>query len=214
MLWLEMDVSVIVQPKKNEMKNLIKVAGVVAMFLSYNAMAQEMTREQNKVQTQEKVQTGFVDEDGDGVNDNAQEGTKSQQRKGNRFTYKKQVKSEKSQAQKGFVDEDGDGFNDNAMDSDGDGIPNGQDPDYEGIQARHGGHDRGFVDADGDGINDNSMDSDGDGIPNGQDPDYSRAGDGSGAQRGQRMGGSEDGSSPQSGVCDETGPKGKRGGRN
>ncbi len=29
-----------------------------------------------------------------------------------------------------FVDLDGDGFNDNAPDHDGDGIPNGQDPDY------------------------------------------------------------------------------------
>jgi hypothetical protein len=29
-----------------------------------------------------------------------------------------------------FVDEDGDGFNDLAPDADGDGIPNGQDPDY------------------------------------------------------------------------------------
>jgi len=30
----------------------------------------------------------------------------------------------------GFVDENGDGFNDLAPDADGDGIPNGQDPDY------------------------------------------------------------------------------------
>jgi hypothetical protein len=31
---------------------------------------------------------------------------------------------------RGFVDNDGDGFNDLAPDADGDGIPNGQDPDY------------------------------------------------------------------------------------
>lgn len=31
----------------------------------------------------------------------------------------------------GFLDEDGDGFNDLAPDHDGDGIPNGLDPDYE-----------------------------------------------------------------------------------
>jgi len=31
---------------------------------------------------------------------------------------------------RGFVDLDADGINDNAIDSDGDGIPNGQDPDY------------------------------------------------------------------------------------
>jgi hypothetical protein len=31
---------------------------------------------------------------------------------------------------RGFVDEDGDGINDNARDHDGDGIPNGKDPDW------------------------------------------------------------------------------------
>lgn len=40
-----------------------------------------------------------------------------------------------------FVDEDGDGFNDLAPDADGDGIPNGQDPDYvpagDGTGAMH-----------------------------------------------------------------------------
>ena len=42
-----------------------------------------------------------------------------------------------------FIDEDGDGFNDLAPDADGDGIPNGQDPDYvrpedgAGNQLRH-----------------------------------------------------------------------------
>jgi len=54
---------------------------------------------------------------------------------------------------KGFVDSDGDGFNDNAPDHDGDGIPNGLDPDYTGLKNRNG---RGFVDLDGDGINDNA----------------------------------------------------------
>ena len=36
----------------------------------------------------------------------------------------------------GFVDENGDGYNDNAPDVDGDGIPNGMDPDYTGAKAR------------------------------------------------------------------------------
>ncbi len=42
-----------------------------------------------------------------------------------------------------FVDEDGDGFNDLAPDADGDGIPNGLDPDYvrtedgEGQESQH-----------------------------------------------------------------------------
>ncbi len=51
-----------------------------------------------------------------------------------------------------FVDEDGDGFNDNAPDHDGDGIPNGLDPDYQGQKNRHR---HGFQDLDGDGIDDN-----------------------------------------------------------
>ncbi|MCB0282536.1 MAG: hypothetical protein KDF60_08140 [Calditrichaeota bacterium] len=52
----------------------------------------------------------------------------------------------------GFVDEDGDGYNDNAPDHDGDGIPNGLDPDYQGP-----GKSKRFVDLDGDGIDDNIM---------------------------------------------------------
>ena len=65
-------------------------------------------------------------------------------------------------------------------DEDGDGIPNGQDPDFDGAKIRSGNANGGFVDADGDGINDKAMDDDGDGIPNGQDPDYTRPEDGSG----------------------------------
>jgi len=45
---------------------------------------------------------------------------------------------------RGFVDEDGDGVNDLARDSDGDGLPNGKDPDWvknkrDGIGAQAGG---------------------------------------------------------------------------
>jgi len=53
-----------------------------------------------------------------------------------------------------FVDADGDGFNDNAPDHDGDGIPNGVDPDYTAPGMQHGK--KGFVDLNGDGINDNA----------------------------------------------------------
>jgi hypothetical protein len=88
----------------------------------------------------------------------------------------------------GFVDEDGDGVNDNAPDHDQDGIPNGQDPDYErqtGVGKAQGkdsqkGH--GFVDMDGDGLNDWAQDADGDGVPNGQDEDYIKPQNGSGSQ--------------------------------
>lgn len=39
-----------------------------------------------------------------------------------------------------FVDANGDGYNDNAPDDDGDGIPNGQDPDYTRPQDGTGKH--------------------------------------------------------------------------
>ncbi len=50
---------------------------------------------------------------------------------------------------RGFVDENNDGFNDNAPDDDGDGIPNGLDPDY----VKNKNKER-YIDLDGDGIND------------------------------------------------------------
>lgn len=51
-----------------------------------------------------------------------------------------------------FVDKNGDGYNDNAPDHDGDGIPNGLDPDYKGVKLQRNK----FVDLNGDGINDNA----------------------------------------------------------
>ena len=68
---------------------------------------------------------------------------------------------QKDQTQHGtkFVDEDGDGFNDNAPDHDGDGIPNGLDPDYEGPGKEKK---KKFVDLNGDGIDDNVYNAEGD----------------------------------------------------
>ena len=63
------------------------------------------------------------------------------------FAQQKNKKHKKPQI---FVDEDGDGYNDNAPDHDGDGIPNGLDPDWE---KRHG-RKMNYIDSDGDGIND------------------------------------------------------------
>ncbi len=123
-----------------------------------------------------------------------------------------------------FVDLDGDGYNDNAPDHDGDGIPNGQDPDWtrgnanRRCNALHRGFGRGegrrmgrgmgrgvggFVDENSDGYNDLAPDHDGDGIPNGQDPDFVRgAGKGRNAGQGPNFV-DEDGD----GVCDNTGSK-------
>ena len=66
---------------------------------------------------------------------------------------------EKTQHGPKFVDKDGDGFNDNAPDHDGDGIPNGLDPDYKGAGKEQK---KKFVDLDGDGIDDNIYNEDGD----------------------------------------------------
>lgn len=101
----------------------------------------------------------------------------------------------------GFIDLNGDGYNDNAPDADGDGIPNGLDPDYLPPQDCDGdGNGNGnFVDEDGDGFNDNAPDADGDGIPNGQDADYVPAHDGSGGKGFGGMG---------NGDCDLNGPHG------
>lgn len=123
-----------------------------------------------------------------------------------------------------FVDENGDGYNDNAPDHDGDGIPNGQDPDYvkaeDGSGSQFGkmnGNKSGagsrFIDEDGDGICDNFQDADGDGIPNCEDPDWVKPQDGTGSKFGQGKGrsgwnGVRDGSGSGSGDCDGTGPKG------
>ncbi len=127
----------------------------------------------------------------------------NQYRNGHRF------QAGTDQGVKGFVDLNGDGYNDNAPDADGDGIPNGMDPDYTGSKMHNGNSNAGFVDLDGDGINDNAIDSDGDGIPNGQDPDFVRPEDGTGRQLGKgRMQGGASGSGMGTGECDGTGPKG------
>jgi hypothetical protein len=68
------------------------------------------------------------------------------------------TRTEKSQLQHGqhFIDKNGDGYNDNAPDHDGDGIPNGLDPDWQNLKAEKGKKIRWrFIDLDGDGINDN-----------------------------------------------------------
>jgi hypothetical protein len=56
-----------------------------------------------------------------------------------------------------FVDKNGDGYNDNAPDHDGDGIPNGLDPDWQKLQSSK--KRSRFVDMDGDGIDDNFQDN-------------------------------------------------------
>ncbi|HSA95483.1 MAG TPA: hypothetical protein VLJ16_05500 [Acidobacteriota bacterium] len=123
-----------------------------------------------------------------------------------------------------FVDENGDGINDLARDADGDGIPNGQDPDWThpgdgaGYKARNG---KGTVatatgaEAKGGHAYRLQRDADGDGIPNGQDPDWVKPGDGTGYKAAHKIGKGSfrtgltaAGRASGTGVCDGTGPKG------
>jgi hypothetical protein len=67
---------------------------------------------------------------------------------------KTEKKEEPVKHEQHFIDEDGDGYNDNAPDHDGDGIPNGLDPDWKRQNEEQRKRQR-FVDLDGDGINDN-----------------------------------------------------------
>lgn len=120
-----------------------------------------------------------------------------------------QTETESDPVQHGphFIDEDGDGFNDNAPDTDGDGIPNGQDPDYQGAGKQSGA---GFVDEDGDGINDNAGLGLGKGGSRGGRAQGDRPKDGTGYRRGSG-GGNAGGSIP--GGCTGDGPKGLGNGR-
>lgn len=121
----------------------------------------------------------------------------------------------------GFVDANGDGYNDKAPDHDGDGIPNGQDPDFKGSKMHHGhGGMKGFIDANGDGINDNAPDFDKDGVPNCKDPDFVPSQNGQGRKMGMGKGmgkgmgyGLKGGQGTGTGICDGTGPKGMRRGK-
>ena len=150
------------------MKNSIKILSIIAIFLSSNLMAQDSVQVQNRKGNQYKQQNksmnqnnmqkaGFVDEDGDGFNDNAPDVDGDGIPNGRDADYTG-AKNRRGNNAKGFVDLDGDGINDNAIDSDGDGIPNGQDPDYvrpmDGSGAAYGqgaGNGQGTGDCDGTG---------------------------------------------------------------
>jgi len=107
----------------------------------------------------------------------------TQIKKQNRGQNKVKVE-QKTQLQHGtgFVDADGDGYNDNAPDHDGDGIPNGLDPDFTGKNKK------GFVDLDGDGINDNAGFNKGKGNKNGFNRSNSGGNLGKGPQGGNVSG--------------------------
>ena len=98
---------------------------------------------------------GFVDENGDGINDLAPDADGDGIPNGMDEDYvpsgNAQGKNGNNQGKRGlgFVDEDGDGISDLAMDSDGDGIINCEDEDFvrqsaSGSQAQKGSMGRGM----------------------------------------------------------------------
>jgi hypothetical protein len=117
---------------------------------------------------------------------------------------KAQMKSEfRHRNRIAFVDENGDGINDRAKDADGDGIPNGQDPDWVKPE-------------DGTGYKEQNRigQSDAAGTTQGQKAGkMTKSGFGKGSFRTGLAGAAR---ATGAGVCDGTGPKGsgqKRGGR-
>jgi len=116
---------------------------LIGLFVSSQAFAQDSLQVQSKnqyrnktkvaVETKNQIQgqhkLGFIDENGDGFNDNAPDVDGDGIPNGMDEDYTG-AQSRKGSNAKGFVDLDGDGINDNAMDADGDGIPNGKDADY------------------------------------------------------------------------------------
>ena len=127
------------------MKTILSLITAFLVLMAYagdsNLFAQDSTRTQlkPKYKNQIKKQKGaqvkakqgkkFVDENKDGINDNAPDHDGDGIPNGKDEDYQG-AKNRKGNSKAGFVDEDGDGVNDNALDDDGDGIPNGQDPDY------------------------------------------------------------------------------------
>lgn len=150
-------------------KMFIVAVGFLILGLAFAAAqdkAQTQTREKSQVKTQIKAQ--------------AKTQTKSEFRLRNRIA---------------FIDENGDGINDAAKDTDGDGIPNCQDPNWarpqDGTgakaQARKGAGD-GTAGAKAGNAYQLARDDDGDGIPNGQDPDWVKPQDGTGYQAQHKIG--------------------------
>ncbi|KUO59954.1 MAG: hypothetical protein RBS48_07355 [Ignavibacteriaceae bacterium] len=113
-----------------------------------------------------------------------------------------------------FVDANGDGFNDNAPDHDGDGIPNGVDPDYTGSKFQKGK--RAFIDLNGDGINDNAgqgRQNKGKGMKGKYGPGNGTGNQGVGPQDGTTGNGAGNSAGTQDGTGTQKRGKGFKGGK-
>jgi len=169
------------------------LAVVFSLSISSFGWAQDSTRTKLKNKVNDKTQT--------------KEQLKTQKKEQKQLQNPEEVKNQIQHGYR-FVDENGDGYNDNAPDHDGDGIPNGIDPDYTGPKNQIGKGTKTFIDENGDGINDNIQagKSGKGGKGNGRKSGY-----GPGDGTGNKGVGPQDGSGngPKTGGCDGTGPKGK-----
>ncbi len=153
------------------MKQNMKIASMLAMTAAAFLLAAEPVSAQTADSTAAAHGPGFIDADGDGVNDRARDDDGDGIPNGRDPDFDRQGRGGRGQ---GFIDADGDGINDMRQDADGDGIVNGMDSDYLRGGRGPAGRGMGFVDTNADGINDLIQDSDGDGIRNCQDPDWTR----------------------------------------
>lgn len=175
------------------MKRIHSLMGFIALIIfSLSLVSFSLAQDSTKVKEQKRLRDG------------SQAGTPAKDQKRERQQIQDPTTGEHGP---GFVDENGDGYNDNAPDHDGDGIPNGLDPDYTGAKNRSGKGAKGFVDANGDGINDNIQ-----AARNGKGKS-GKSGYGPGDGSGKKGIGPKDGTGngPKTGGCDSTGPKGKKG---
>ncbi len=109
------------------MKRLLTLTTALALVLSLGALTNT-----SYAQFDEKgkpANAGFVDQNGDGINDHAMDADGDGIPNGMDPDYTG-PKMRRGNSHRGYVDADGDGINDNAKDLDGDGIPDGMDHDY------------------------------------------------------------------------------------
>jgi hypothetical protein len=159
--------------RRSVMKHLSSPVTLVALAVALILVIPDTTYAQD---TKTQNGAGFVDENGDGYNDNAPDHDGDGIPNGRDDDYVGRGKG------RGFVDEDGDGINDNAPDHDGDGIPNGQDTDYTGPKNRNGQKNQNKA-SQGTGTNTNLQKGQGTGQCDGTGPKGPRGG-GSGQRKG------------------------------
>jgi len=126
------------------MENKKRISAIITLTISV-ILFSSLTYAQNdpvKNKEEKQVQTQLQEENQNQVKNQEQiksqgdpqtqlkNQNQNQLKEQNKNQVKTQTKEQNQVHGAGFIDLNSDGINDNAVDSDGDGIPNGQDPDY------------------------------------------------------------------------------------